>query len=273
MSRLLTVFPILYAMRQGIRASLAPAVNLSQLSEFSLVLLQIGVAAGQVDPNLKAATSFAFVLLAALSTLAMTRSNRTLKAAVPLFKRLGIRDLDQGAVAEDGAETHAGGRIMLLGFFRTASSLIADLEARDSPLLADLAVVDFNPVVHQTLTDRGLRVIYGDISQSDTLMHAGVGAAEVLICTVPDFLLKGITNERLVKQLRSLNPKARIVAPADLVSDVAALYAAGADYVFVPRLVEARELCEVLEAADCGLLPGKRQEVDARLQARHEVLA
>jgi len=36
-SRLLTVFPPLYAMRQGLRASMLPAINLAQMSEFSLV--------------------------------------------------------------------------------------------------------------------------------------------------------------------------------------------------------------------------------------------
>ena len=50
-SRLLTVFPPLYAMRQGIRASLLPAINLAQISEFSLVLIQVGVQANQVQPS------------------------------------------------------------------------------------------------------------------------------------------------------------------------------------------------------------------------------
>jgi voltage-gated potassium channel Kch len=134
-------------------------------------------------------------------------------------------------------------------------------------------VVDFNPVVFQNLRARGVQVVYGDISQRDTLVHAGAAQAEVLVCSVPDFLLKGTTNERLVRQLRAINPKAVIVAPADLVSDVEALYAAGADYVVVSRFSEAEELCEVLEAIDGGLLAEKRGVVDARLAERHEVLA
>ncbi len=272
LSRMLTVVPTLYALRQGWRASLLPAINLSQLSEFSLVLLQIGVAAGHIGPSTKAATSVAFVLLAALSTLAMGRSNTLVRWAVPLLKRLGLRDLD--GAGDDGTEpSRHRARIMLLGFFRTASSLIADLEARSSTKLADLAVVDFNPVVHQTLKERGIKVLYGDISQLDTLVHAGAGTAEVLICTVPDFLLKGTTNERLVRQLRDINPEAIIVAPADLVSDVAALYAAGADYVVVSRFTEAQDLCEILEAIESGLLSEKREALDARLHGRREVLA
>ncbi len=84
-----------------------------------------------------------------------------------------------------------------------------------------------------TLRERGIKVLYGDISQPETLLHAGVGKAEVLVCTIPDSLLKGTTNAKLVRHLRELNPTAKIIAVADILGDVAELYAAGADYVSV----------------------------------------
>jgi len=271
-SRFLTVVPVLYTLRQGLRASLLPAINLTQLSEFSLVLLSIGVAAGQISDDTKAATSIAFVMLAVLSTLAMGRSDGIVRWLVPRLKAVGLHDLDVKATPDEPSDAH-GARIMLLGFFRSASSLIADLEARQSPLLHSLAVVDFNPVVFHSLKDRGIRVAYGDIAQRDTLVHVGAAAAEVLICTVPDSLLKGVTNVRLVRQLRALNPTAIIVAPADLVGDVEALYAAGANYVTVSRFSDAAELCSVLEAIEGNMLADKRAELDTRVVGRREVLA
>jgi Kef-type K+ transport system membrane component KefB len=272
LSRVLTVVPTLYLLRQGLRASLLPAINLSQLSEFSLVLLQIGIAARHIGTETQSATSIAFVALAFLSTLAMARSDGIVRALVPALRRLGVPDLDGGGHDTATVDEH-GARIMLLGFFRAASSLIADLEANRPDLLEQVAVVDFNPVVFRNLRQRGVHVIYGDIAQRDTLVHAGAAQAEVLVCSVPDFLLKGTTNERLVRQLRAINPKATIIAPADLVGDVAALYAAGADYVMVSRFGEASELRTVLEAIDGGALAQKRAEVDRRLEGRREVLA
>lgn len=271
-SRLLTVVPVLYLLRQGLRASLLPALNLGQLSEFSLVLLQLGLAAGHIGAEVKSAASFAFVMLAASSTFVMLRSDAIVRAIVHGLKRVGLRDLDDTDPVHDD-NGHGGARIMLLGFFRSASSLIADLERLKSPLLDDIAVVDFNPVVHQGLRERGIRVMYGDISQRDTLIHAGIESAEILVSSVPDHLLKGITNERLVRQLREINPKAIIIAPADLVADVEALYAAGADYVTVSRMSDALELSEVLEAVDHGILDCKRADSDRRLRGRREVLA
>lgn len=87
-SRLLTVVPTLMALRQGLRASLLPAINLAQLSEFSLVLLQIGITAKHISTTTATAASVAFVVMAALSTFAMNGSDGLVRGALPLMKRL-----------------------------------------------------------------------------------------------------------------------------------------------------------------------------------------
>ena len=97
-------------------------------------------------------------------------------------------------------------RIVILGFFRAASALLAEIERQNPIVLEQITVVDFNPNVFRTLADRGLHVIYGDISNVDTLLHAGIGKAELIILSVPDSLLKGANNEKLVRHVRTLNP-------------------------------------------------------------------
>ncbi len=118
-----------------------------------------------------------------------------------------------------------------------------------------------------------VRVIYGDISQRDTLLHAGVEHAEVLICTVPDSVLKGINNERLVRLLRSLNPTAKIIATAEVLSQAEFLLQAGADYVSLARLREADDLLQAVRAATEGLLGEKRAALQHILSGRAEVLS
>jgi hypothetical protein len=273
-SRVVTTFTPLYLMKQGLRASLLPAINLAQISEFSLVIIQTGIAAGHIKTQTASAASFAFVILAVLSTFVMMRSDQITRLAIGPLKRIGIRDLDHAHATDAG---HEGGhgearRIVILGFFRAASALLSEIE-RQIPLLLDqITVIDFNPVVFQTLVDRGLHVIYGDISNVDTLVHAGVGKAELIILSVPDSLLKGANNEKLVRHVRTLNPAAKIVATADLLADVNDLYAAGADYVTVTRLSDAHELFTVIEAVQAGLLEDKRAEMDTQLAERKEVL-
>jgi Kef-type K+ transport system membrane component KefB len=272
-SRLLTTFVPLYLMKQGLRASLLPALNLAQISEFSLVVIQTGVAARHISMQTANAASFAFVILAVISTFVIARSDQITRAAIRPLKRLGLRDLDHGQdIAHEGEGHGAARRIVILGFFRAASALLSEIERQDKSLLNQISVVDFNPNVFRALVQRGIHVIYGDISNVDTLVHAGVGKAEIIILSVPDSLLKGANNEKLVRHVRSLNPTARIISTADLLSDVADQYAAGADYVTVTRISDARELYNVIRIADQGLLPDKRAEMDASLRERKEVL-
>jgi Kef-type K+ transport system membrane component KefB len=272
-SRILTTFTPLYLMKQGLRASLLPALNLAQISEFSLVVLQTGIAAGHIKTQTSSAASFAFVLLAVLSTFAMMRSDQITRMLIGPLKRIGLRDLDHGQ-QEAGHDAGHGDarRIVILGFYRAASALLSEIERQNQSLLDQISVVDFNPNVFRILVERGQHVIYGDISNVDTLVHAGVGKAEIIILSVPDSLLKGANNEKLVRHVRSINPTAKIISTADLLSDVPDIYAAGADYVTVTRLSDAHTLYEVIDAADQGLLDDKRAEMDAQLAERREVL-
>jgi Kef-type K+ transport system membrane component KefB len=270
-SRFVTVFLPLYLMRQGLRASLLPAINLSQMSEFSLVLIQVGVASGQTSAQAASAASLAFVVLAVVSTFAMTQSDPITRALIGPLKRLGLRDLDHKADDANGGHAQPR-RIVLLGFFRTASSFLSEMQRKNPALIEQIGVIDFNPQVYQTLTSKGVQVTYGDISNPDTLAHSGISHAEIVISTVPDYLLKGTSNEKLVRKVRAQNAKARIIAVADLLEDVQRLYAAGADYVLSSRLVEAHELLAVIDAAENNLLNDMRAKLDTRINQREEVL-
>jgi Kef-type K+ transport system membrane component KefB len=275
-SRFVTVFIPLHRMGQGLRMSVLPALYLCQVSEFSLVILQLGRDQGHISPDLVGAVGLSFVLLAAISTWGMTHAEPTTRWAIRRLQACGLRDLD----AEERAAGSAGGaaenerkpRILLLGFYRTASALLEELSRNAPELLKHLAVVDFNPEVRERLRTRAIRVIYGDISQPDTLRHAGVQGAELLVCTIPDSLLKGTTNARLVRTLRELNPPARIIAVSETLAGVGPLRAAGADYVSVPRLAEAAELWFVVREAERGSLEALRATVEQRFQGRQEVL-
>jgi len=269
-SRLVTVVPVLHSMRLGHRVSFLPALNLCQISELSLVLLALGKASGDVSDESMAIVAFAFAFLAIGSTYAIGRSDSILHRASPWLTRLGLHDLR--AMKDEAEAPKKHGRIFLLGFSWTASSLLEEIRRRKPHLLDDLWVVDFNPVVIERLRSRGVHVVYGDISQRDTLLHAGLAKAEIIICSLPDMLLKGASNRRLLQQLHELNPGAKIIVHAENLSDVETLYAAGASYISAPRLLEAAELLHAIEAADVSLLHEKRAGQLKHLAGRDEVI-
>jgi len=275
-SRFVTTFTPLYLMRQGLRTSIIPAINLGQVSEFSLVILALGAHEHHLaNPSTAGLVALAFTLLAAVSTFGMSKSDGLARRLIPWLKRRGLRDLDYNADDAHAEGGHGLGkaRIVFLGFFRTASSLLEEMQRHAPDLIVDVAVVDFSPLARAALLERKARVIYGDISQRETLLHAGVERAEVFICTVPDSILKGTTNERLVRMLRGLNPKAQIIATAEVLAQVDTLLSAGADYVSIARLHEARDLLAAVRAATEGLLGEKRASLERTLRGRTEVLA
>jgi Kef-type K+ transport system membrane component KefB len=275
-TRAATVFIPLYLMRQGLRTSIIPALNLCQVSEFSLVVLAIGAQAAHLaSPATRGIVALAFTLLAVVSTFGMAKSDSLTRSLIPWLKKFGFRDLDHvpaDAYAVGAAHDH-GARIVFVGFFRTASSLLEELQRHYPELVAEVAVVDFSPVARDGLLKRHVPVIYGDVSHRDTLVHAGVDKADVLISTVPDSLLKGTTNARLVRLLRELNTTAKIIGTADVLAQARELLDAGADYVNVPRLHQAGDLLQAVLAAREGLLDEKRAALREILLDRREVLA
>jgi hypothetical protein len=72
--------------------------------------------------------------------------------------------------------------------------------------------------------------------------------------------------------LRELNPTAQIVAHAEQVKEVPRLYEAGANYVNVPRIIEAQDLFAALKAAQQHLLNQKQTELETKLTGRDEVI-
>ena len=269
-SRLLTVFPALYSMRQGYRISLLPAINLCQMSELSLVLLALGKANGDVSDNIIGIAAFSFALLAVDSTYAIFKNDYILQKTIPWLNKIGFRDLDQAAPTDGIGEKPK--RICLLGFSWTASSLIEEISRDQSALLPDIVVVDFNPQVYEQLRKRGVQVIYGDITQRDVVHHAGVAECEIIICSLPNMVLKGADNLKMLRQLRELNLEAKIIVHAELLADIPVLYAAGASFVIAPRLLEAADLLHAIEAAEKNLLDEKRGEQLKQLEGRNEVI-
>jgi Kef-type K+ transport system membrane component KefB len=269
-SRLVTVFPVLYALRQGFRGSLLPAINLCQMSELSLVLLALGKSSGDVSGNVIGIAAFAFSFLAIGSTYGILGNDLLLRKAAPLLRRMGLHDLDHTAfLARADA---APRRVCLLGFSWTASSFLAEIERNRPELLPDICVIDFNPVVHEALKTRQIFAVYGDITARDVLHHAGVSHAQIIICSLPNTLLKGANNLKILRQVRELNPQAQIIVHAERLADAPELYAAGANYVTAPRLLEAAELLRVVEAAEKQTLERKRGEQEMLLKERKEII-
>jgi Kef-type K+ transport system membrane component KefB len=268
LSRVISITPVLYLLKSGTRVSLIPAINLAQVSEFSLVICTLGVGLGHIDAHVLSIVVLTLVITAVAGTYAILYNYEIYSLLEPVLRWLGLRD-----VAETPAETPAPGRpIVFLGFFRNASSLLHELLALEPALAERISVVDFNPEVKRELDRRGILAIYGDISHADTLHHANIHDARVLVSTIPDSILRGTTNAQLIRLGARLAPRARTIVTAETFTAIGSLYAEGAAFVYSPRLMNARDLAQIVIAAvDRDLEPERRAQL-AALHSRVEVL-
>ena len=270
-SRFLTVGPVLYLMGYGARVGTLCSLSVAQAGEFALVIAAIGLALGHIGRDVASILALVLVITSTLSTYMMMANHTIAHRAVDLLKRLGIAERAHTEASTSSDAMHAGHEVVVLGFHRAASSILHLTEGSDRR--HDLLVVDFSPEVYRELQAMGVPIVYGDISNLDTLEHAGVEQASIVVSTVSEDFLRGTDNITLLKHVRRLNPHARVILSAETFERARQMYEAGADYVILPRVETARAFVDVLEAAARGELDDFRARALADLADRKEVLA
>jgi Kef-type K+ transport system membrane component KefB len=248
-TRFVAVFPILYGLNNGFRVSLLTSINLSQISEFSLVIASLGLAAGHISRDTLTVIIFVFVFTSVLSTYTIKYNDPIQKALGKLLRKCGLKDVRSvGQEPPDDARRE----IAVLGFHRTGSSLLQEMLELDqnkrsrARFMDKLVVIDFNPETHESLQRLGVKVIYGDVSHLDTLKHAGIEDVKIVISSIPDKILVGTDNLKLIKLIKTVCPQAKIIVTAESSDRALQMYKEGADYVLLPHILAATNLLETL---------------------------
>lgn len=268
-TRFVIMLPLLYLTGTDRRNAGLTVIRMAQISEFSLVVAYLGLQLGHIDPTLNSVIVFAFVITAVLTPFAFSHAEAIYARIEPVLGRLGMRPPPQG-----DAESDEEFDLALLGVHRTASSLLSDMAETSPELLNRTVVVDFNVAIHPRIAALGPHVVYGDITSPETLHHAGVDQVRVVLCTIPDDVLASATTDEVVRVVRQVNPDATVIATATTMTETSRLYAAGADYVLLPRLDAAASAFTAVSAALNGQIDDLRDKTEDRSEParRREVL-
>lgn len=258
-ARFVIFFPLLYFAGLDRRNSMVSSIRLAQVSEFALIVAFLGVQQGHFGPDLSSAVILAFIATALITPILFRKAFDVHEAMAVFLERAGIR-------APAGADDEAGGgaSLVLLGFHRFASSLLHDLSLMHPRLAAKTLVVDFNVSLHDAIREEGARVLYGNLANTETLHHAALDRAKVVVLTIPDEMLVGTTNEKLVHAVREISPDVAIIACATRLDEIEALYSAGADFVYTPRLEASNSLSKAIGFALNGQIREYREDLDAK---------
>lgn len=269
LARYLVMLPLLYVTGLDRRTATSVSTKMAQVSEFSLVIAFLGLQLGHISDDLNSSVIFAFVMTALITPWVFSQSDAVADRLAPWLARVGIRGPD--GAAESAHEKYD---LALLGVHRTASSLLHEVGVREPDLLSKTLVVDFNIDIHPRIAESGVSVHYGDLSNPEALIHAGVDRVRVVLCTIPDDVLVATSNKRLVQVVRGINPDAVVIATAISFRQAEDLYAAGADFVLLPRLDASRAALVAVEEALNGRIDDHREAIrpSQAPQSRNEVI-
>lgn len=268
--RQLVFFPLFYFTGVDQRNAQVSAIRLAQISEFGLVISFLGLQLGHLSAAFTSSVIFAFVITALTTPLLYKRAYEIHKWMRPWLERVGFR-----APPEFVREAGGQYRLAILGFHRDASSLLYNLTQSDPDLARETLVVDFNVALHAEIKKTGATVKYGDLANLETLHHLGLNRCKVIVCTIPDDLLRSINNRSLVHALREIAPQATIISNAIVVEEARAVYAAGADYVYLNRFEAAWTLQRAIQSGlenQIDVFRNERQSRNHYSPDRQEIL-
>jgi Kef-type K+ transport system membrane component KefB len=247
-SRFISMFPPLFLMKKGLRVSFLAPLNISQISEFSLVIAAIGVSFGHIDENIMTIILFTLMITAVASTYMIGYSHSLFLFTERILKKFGLKDIPVTETEKpETAEKEFVYPILFLGFYKVASSLLRALENHDAKILDKILVLDFNPEVCQELNKRGIKCMFGDLGNTGILNEAGIEKAHLVVSTIPDTILKGTTNMAILNYTKRVNPGAKVVVTAERVLSAEELWNAGADFVILPQVEISDKLAIILQ--------------------------
>ncbi|MBI2020240.1 cation:proton antiporter [Candidatus Daviesbacteria bacterium] len=212
------------------------AINLSQISEFSLIILLVGLSEGIVSQSALTVIAASGVLSIIISSVVISKSNRLYKQLaflISFFER-GERHLVEG-VDTKTLEDH----VVLLGSHNVGAQLIRFFRRERIPFI----VLDFNPYQVEKLAKEGIPVVFGDMGDPEVLDFLNLHKAILIISTVPDIH----DNKLLIEDLKNMRLGIPIIVRAESLEEAKDLYKFGASFVYIPDIVSGEFLVQTLK--------------------------
>ena len=214
----LSALAITTLLGRPLHVGLPVAVVLSQIGEFSFIVASLGNSLGLL-------TTDATQTLVATAIVSITLNPILYRAAQSVIRRLPVPPA-RGLAVEPSREgkTDPRERTVVIGYGpvgRTVSRLL-----RENGI--EVTVLEMNVATVRSLQAENFRAVYGDGSNPDALMAAGVADARSLIVSVA-----GMMNvEETIRVARELNPPVRIMVRTNHLLEAQAMKRAGANLVF-----------------------------------------
>ncbi|OGM13396.1 hypothetical protein A3D84_01660 [Candidatus Woesebacteria bacterium RIFCSPHIGHO2_02_FULL_42_20] len=200
------------------RTSFLASVTVAQISEFSLIIMAMGLTLGHVGDS-----DMSTVVLVGIIT--MTASTYLILNSEKIFERIKnlLLVFERNSTGEPKLNLTGQYKdhVVLFGIHRTGQVLANYFEKAKMPFVS----VDFNPEFHP--------VVFGDMGDPEILDALSLEKAKLIISTVPTL----DDNEKLLEYVRNKKIATKVITSAKTKSDAEVLKKLGADMVVVPEVV------------------------------------
>lgn len=233
------VMIVMAAMGYRKRTAFLTGLSLSQISEFSLILVFAGYKLGAFDQSVVSLVTLVGLISFFVSSYALINSKalyRLFATKLNFLERNNVKkeEITQSEDSMENLQDH----VVVVGGDQMGESILEALEDMDIPVV----VVDFDPKIVEKLKDKKVHRLFGDIADLDIQERAKLDEAKMVISTIPDIE----DNLLLLKELKHENRKAKIVVMAMDTRDAKILYKEGADYVILPYLAGGRQIAKII---------------------------
>lgn len=211
------------------------AINLSQISEFSLIILLVGLNEGMVSQEALTVIATSGVLSIIISSLLISSSSqiyRFLNRWIGFFERKNIYHVGDSKPRE--LENH----VVVIGAHRIGGEIVRFLKREKQRLL----VLDFNPHQVELLLAEDIPVIYGDMGDPEVMDILNLEKAKMVISTSADIE----DNKALLEDLKVRNINIPVIVRAETIKEAQSLYKRGADFVIIPDILAGDFLLNIL---------------------------
>ncbi len=198
---------------------------LSQISEFSLILVALGVRIGHIPNQVLSMITLVGLITILISTYLVLYSNKiygSIGKYLVIFEKKKVRK-DKKKKEYD---------MILFGYNRVGYDFVNSFKKLGKRFL----IVDYNPEVISNLLKEKIDCEYGDVDDVEFLDQLNLKNMKMGVSTIPNFE----TNLLLIKTIRKTNKKAIVMCVSHHVDEVHKLYSAGASYVIMPHFLGGR---------------------------------
>ncbi|MBX9690402.1 MAG: cation:proton antiporter, partial [Candidatus Obscuribacterales bacterium] len=215
----------------NLRSAILVGVALSQIGEFSFVLLTIG-------HGLKLITDDMYNLFFAGSVLTMMATPALMTLVPALLLRLMKEPEALAQESKVKARTALKDHVIVCGYGRIGRNLGLVLESHKIPFL----VIELNAGIIEDLALRGVPHLYGDAMNPIVMAKANIEGARSIVLTMPDPLSAGA----VAAYVREKNAGIKIIARAHRSDDIRVFRAAGVNAVVQPEFEASIEITRMV---------------------------